>query len=1786
MLKQICVSVLLGCLSFNGLGYNGPAEDPVPPKPCNECPSDANANNECVSYKFEFGSAAHEPDFPVGVFSIYGRRPSETMFTPLGLYYYHPLFTRLAGVSEENGKQIVKLQGPNREIEIYEFAANSSIGYPGGVFRNKLKKVLVMLDADHEPTTISPAYYKLVDENANYVLYSVEEQKAVSYTTSTGRVLTADSKDVRLETILDAEGAIMQVYSGVDGLADVVVTAEELGYIRTYEIRLYHPSQVGAKVNNKYTVSGQPYMTYQVINPNHPQEQTITENGETHIQIVPPEIREIQFIKVANGSNRIASYTYSDAVDDWTLTQDGGNVIVSRAKTAQTRATGAAQGLVIERKNGTGKVAYKESQTLQKFDFGDLPTQITRGTNDTTTYTYYEDINQPGSYGKKKTVQFSDGYWEKYYYDDQRRLNMIVSPFKNQTITVSESEAKVEIISFSSVDSRDIPFAGDPRPRMKETKINNITVAKEYFAYFSDTNGDYVEIHEVCQGAAAEYGNLANARTEKRYYGDKNDSTTLGRLKSVVFSNGLMDSYVYAYGNFTQSSSPGNSSFAVNVNGYALKTTITHGTADSPTGIANKTTQTEKIGDAFGNPVMEKEYVCTRAAAAATDATPAVTASYEQLSWKNATFNATHQQLNTYNSRNEETNTTWDCCNKASYTDEVGIQYTYTYDSMNRLISETKKGYNGSSDVVTSYTYDANNKLLNKTVTAGSLSLQESFVYDQAGRIIQSTDSKGLVTAIQFSNKVITTTKPGNCTEIITSYNDRSLASITGTSVMNRFFDYGVMSNGQLWRKENIGSANSLRWQKSYTDLANRITKNENSGYGNSIIESISAYNTKGFLIKKVETGKPAISISYDEIGNIETVGYDIDDDGSLEIVSKDRIIKFATGYSKESGAWYLSQTKSTYGTDNNSLETIILQQKQKLSGLSSNIISEVKNIDIYGNITTTTIQNTRSARKRLVSTVSPSSSVSQQKTFINGLLSSERSFSNITIAYSYDALERMSSINNPRTGVKAITYYASGAGKLGQVMTAPDQIGNIITYDYYSDTGWLKSMTDALNNVSYYSYNSLGKVIRQWGRSVYPVEFSYNAFGEQIQMKTYRTGANWNAASWPGSSITADTTQWNYDPASSLLVSKTDAADNSVAYTYSSDGKVLTRTWARKVNDAPLVTTYSYDNFGQLTSIDYSDNTQSIQYSYNRIGLPVAITDALGTRTFTYNSQFSLISETTQGLYNKAITRNYASSGVKGRFLGIDIDGDSSYTYAYDQYGRFNRVTVPTGNFNYTYLANSDLVSSVSRPNNVTTSFSYESTRNLITKVANGTLSTFNYTNDAVGRRSSVNRSGSAFPAPDTLSYTYDSISELLTAVSNNNSSYNYSYTYDPIGNRKTASLSGAGNVYTANSLNQYTSVTSGGVATTPTYDADGNTLTLDGWALTWNAENRLIKAVKNTIKLEFLYDYMGRRIEKKVFNNNVLTQNTHFVYDGYKLVEEINALDNNAVLRSYVWQPFENNDIPLAVTTGSDTCYYLTDANKNVSELTNASGASVAHYEYSPYGKVLVSTGTYATENPLRFSSEYNDLETGFIYYNYRYYDSKFGRWLSRDPIEEKGGINLYSFLTNNPVNQWDHLGCFNNDMPFNFLTPVGRIQIGYAEAATRINKEHFIPFGVFSGDITYTFFFIDHTFSINTKGCKQYCISLSSSLVGISVGIATSPSPETPFTINVGPIREYSLGVSVTPEGAIGGRLGFGISFPYVNGSARLYCFNLNENDIYGCPCPPPNDGKSTIYGFFTN
>ena len=97
----------------------------------------------------------------------------------------------------------------------------------------------------------------------------------------------------------------------------------------------------------------------------------------------------------------------------------------------------------------------------------------------------------------------------------------------------------------------------------------------------------------------------------------------------------------------------------------------------------------------------------------------------------------------------------------------------------------------------------------------------------------------------------------------------------------------------------------------------------------------------------------------------------------------------------------------------------------------------------------------------------------------------------------------------------------------------------------------------------------------------------------------------------------------------------------------------------------------------------------------------------------------------------------------------------------------------------------------------------------------------------------------------------------------------------------------------------------------------------------------------------------------------------------------------------------------------------------------LNSSTGAIEAHYEYDPYGNEVLSTGALASSNPYRFSTKYLDDEFNLYYYGFRYYDPETGRWLNRDPIEEEGGINIYAFILNNPIDKVDYLG--KKDMPF---------------------------------------------------------------------------------------------------------------------------------------------------------
>ena len=118
------------------------------------------------------------------------------------------------------------------------------------------------------------------------------------------------------------------------------------------------------------------------------------------------------------------------------------------------------------------------------------------------------------------------------------------------------------------------------------------------------------------------------------------------------------------------------------------------------------------------------------------------------------------------------------------------------------------------------------------------------------------------------------------------------------------------------------------------------------------------------------------------------------------------------------------------------------------------------------------------------------------------------------------------------------------------------------------------------------------------------------------------------------------------------------------------------------------------------------------------------------------------------------------------------------------------------------------------------------------------------------------------------------------------------------------------------------------------------------------------------------------------------------------------------------------------LLTTDGTRHHIPLYDANGNVQGLINANtGAMEAVYSYSAFGELLGYKnpvgGTHAQDNPIRFASKYYDSETGLYQYNHRFYSPKLGRFITRDPVGEYGGLNLYAYCANRPVDRWDYLG-----------------------------------------------------------------------------------------------------------------------------------------------------------------
>ncbi len=733
-----------------------------------------------------------------------------------------------------------------------------------------------------------------------------------------------------------------------------------------------------------------------------------------------------------------------------------------------------------------------------------------------------------------------------------------------------------------------------------------------------------------------------------------------------------------------------------------------------------------------------------------------------------------------------------------------------------------------------------------------------------------------------------------------------------------------------------------------------------------------------------------------------------------------------------------------------------------------------------------------------------------------SNLVASMKDGTNTTIAtYTYDSAGRVATLTNALGKIARYAYNTRGQkirewgdttypieqdynswGRLFQSKTFRGGTGwsgaswpssttgtaDTTTWNYHAPTGLLASKTDADGKSVTYTYTQARQVAtRTWAREV-STTYSY-------------------------SPTTGLLTLANYSDTTPDVIFTYDRLGRIATLTDYTGTRTLTHCLCGKIEHEALgaafyanrVITYKSESsltgaLGRTTgfTVGTSGNPISdhnVNYAYDGYGRLAGVTATLGgvaAGTFTYtrtpNSHLiGSLTETGSGLLQ---TRNYEPNRdlVSGFATTLPSRNLASYSYTNDVLGR-RTVKVETGEMYSRYGPGLTTVYGYNDRSEVTSAQTYLGTDPSVATTAAGDAlqgRSFYYAYDSLGNRTATTTNGQSSnyttnhlnqivsrttPASTDVSGFAASNATVTVAGQPTSRQFDYFYRQHGLNNASNpvwaslaihASVPGGGsssetrNVYLAKAPEQFQ------------YDEDGNLLSDGRWNYVWDAENRLVQMTTTSAAmavgvpqraLQFRYDYAGRRVEKKVYENGAASPSVHlkFLYGSgdWNLLGEYDALNGHSLVRTYSWglDLSQSTDGAggvgglLAIRDSATAATYLPtyDANGNVFALVNrASGAIAASYEYDAFGNTLRATGgAIAEKNPFRFSTKYTDAETQLIYYGYRYYQPHQGRFLGRDPSGERGGLNLYGFLSNDSVNRSDFLGLFWIRIPVGYKT-----------------------------------------------------------------------------------------------------------------------------------------------------
>jgi RHS repeat-associated protein len=665
----------------------------------------------------------------------------------------------------------------------------------------------------------------------------------------------------------------------------------------------------------------------------------------------------------------------------------------------------------------------------------------------------------------------------------------------------------------------------------------------------------------------------------------------------------------------------------------------------------------------------------------------------------------------------------------------------------------------------------------------------------------------------------------------------------------------------------------------------------------------------------------------------------------------------------------------------------------------------------------------------------------------------------NIT-KYGYDAYGNANSLTDTLGNTTTMTR-----DLVGNVTKLTDARKNTTTYGY-DVLGNLVSVTDALGNTTSYEYDQNSNLTKMVDAAGNAVRYENDAYNRLTKVTDPLGNAITRSYDTPGR-MTSETdgngsiTTYSYD-LRNRLTKKTLADGTELSKTYDGIGNVLA-----VVDGKGNSTSYGYDAMGRLTQIVYADGTKEL-FTYDKVGRTVGKADQIGNIIgYTYNDLDQLTTITypdnTQATFGQDVLGRLVSANNANTQISYTYDELSRVTkavqdgrtveYSYDQTGNRTKLVYPGGAY-LTYDYNAlNLPTRITDSNGeVFVSLNYDnlSKRSRLT-YGNGTDTTYEY--DVGGRLTGVttkktstgqvianfgytydnsfNRT-SMTDVSGTEIYTFDKKYQVVKAQYPNGT--NTSYTYDNAYNR-TGMNNGTIIEYSVNNMNQYTSVA--GIAFS--YDQNGNVSSDGSRTYSYDHDNRLIQIVSNGNTITLGYDALGRLVYRTVNKKT-----TNYVHDGDRIIAEIGPADE---IVHYVFGHYLDEILGI-VKTEADTKYYCyLDGLGSVRSIAGSDATIIESYWYDIYGRITLTDALgnalakSGIGNSSMFAGRLYDTESGLYYYRARHYDPNNGRFLQMDPAGQfLGGLNLYSYVGNDPVNFVDPSGMFTLISAFLSLVAIG--------------------------------------------------------------------------------------------------------------------------------------------------